>query len=262
MQQVESPVQLTERWATIDVWLETRRAMRDLDSAESEKLFLPVTAGQYILTGRDWSEQTGHNDIETRQARSAWFFGLVSRSKGIYLLIYPAPHNYAHYPMSKKKKLAELLSLEEVTIPGYFVSIGHVYLQHARWGWRDFHSLQYHAERILSSKVFKDAVEFAYGASLSMVKKPGTGSEKEGPEQGIGGTSRSHKIDGPKKNDKSNEEDSKNEGSTEGSRYPSEALEWKRTAANIATELGHSKFSQFVWVRGVEPSRTRLLYDY
>lgn len=37
-------------------------------------------------------------------------------------------HTYAHYPTAKKRRLDELLRLEEVSVPAYYIYIGHGYL--------------------------------------------------------------------------------------------------------------------------------------
>lgn len=91
-----------------------------LDSAGNYKLYLPLTSGLNLLTSRD-SDQTEHKDCEVREYRSPQFFVLISGSRAICLLVCLVSHTHLRYPISKKKKLAELLHVEKVTIPAYFV---------------------------------------------------------------------------------------------------------------------------------------------
>lgn len=49
------------------------------------------------------------------------------------VLVWPVSHIYAHNQMSEKKKLAELLSLEVVTILAYFFVL-YGYQKHERCG--------------------------------------------------------------------------------------------------------------------------------
>lgn len=46
-------------------------------------------------------------------------------SGAIRISLFDTSHTYMHYPMTKKKKLAELFRLEEESIPAFSVLVGH-----------------------------------------------------------------------------------------------------------------------------------------
>lgn len=95
------------------------------------------------------------------------FFG----SKAICVLVCLATHTCLHYPITEKKKLAELQRLEEVTILVYCDFVGREYLQRGGYTWPGSHSLRYHAYVIRLSYDLKVAVAFAYGERFRLVKK-------------------------------------------------------------------------------------------
>lgn len=88
-----------------------------LESGGDNWFYLPVTAGRYLLKGKDCPELTVHNVSEVRRGRSTGFFMLFSTSETIFLLASSASDIYVLYPTAEKEKLAELLRKEEVTTP-------------------------------------------------------------------------------------------------------------------------------------------------
>lgn len=88
-----------------------------------------MTGGRYMLTGRDFLDQNGHNNFEIQKGLDPGLFLFFSGSEGICLLVCPATRTYVLYPTFEKKMFAQLLRLKEVTIPVYSVSIEHEYLQ-------------------------------------------------------------------------------------------------------------------------------------
>lgn len=58
--------------------------------------------------------------------------------------------------------------MERVTLPTFFVFIGHRRLQHAGAGWEDSSCLHYHAYIIPSYLSPKDAISFANRVSFSI----------------------------------------------------------------------------------------------
>lgn len=102
-----------------------------------------------------------------------------SGSKAIRLLLYPASHIYVLYSIPVKKKLFKLLRQEKLTIPAYSVFFDYGFVQHSRYGWQSSHNLRYHTYLNVSTLDLKDAVAFAYGASLPAVKQPAPDSTKK-----------------------------------------------------------------------------------
>lgn len=100
---------------------------------------------------------------------------LVSGSEAVCLLVRPVLITLVHYLITEKRKLDELLRLEEVTIKVYYVFIGHGYLQHGEFGWKGFHSLRYYSQFIPSSYNLNSVVAFAYGTSFPVAERPSTG---------------------------------------------------------------------------------------
>lgn len=68
--------------------------------------------------------------------------------------------------MDEKKKLSELLSMEEVAIPAYSVFIEYGHLQHWEFGWLSPQSLGYQTYPISWSYDLKDTVASSIGGAL------------------------------------------------------------------------------------------------
>lgn len=78
MENGKSRVKFAKRRAALLVWLRMLVTMRDLESAEEESLYHPVTGGRYFLGGLDCLDQTEFNDIEVREGWRPGFVVLVS----------------------------------------------------------------------------------------------------------------------------------------------------------------------------------------
>lgn len=76
----------------MDVWIGIIGAVMDLNSAENKELYLHVLDGQYLLTGCDSTDQTGHNNFELCNSRSSGFLVLVCVFEAIRLLVCPSLH--------------------------------------------------------------------------------------------------------------------------------------------------------------------------
>lgn len=115
-------------------------------------------------------------------------------SKAICKLVFSVTYTNVHYPIFGKKRLAELLYLEDVANSGYSFFVGHEYLQHGGFGWRDSHSFCYHTCLISLIDDRGDTVTLACGASFPAVKQPTTGLKKIEAEHDAGGTSASSRM--------------------------------------------------------------------
>lgn len=118
----------------MDVRVGIIKAIMVLGIAMNKKLYLSTTGARYFLTGRDFLDQTGQNVFEVREGQSPGFFVLASTSKAIFPTVRPASHTYMNQQMGKKKKLADLLGLEKVTMPAYSIFVGHEYLYQRGYG--------------------------------------------------------------------------------------------------------------------------------
>lgn len=76
MENGESCLKCARRRAALGMWAETIGALMSLDKAGDKEYLLPVTGGWYVLTGRDFSNQTGHKNFEVREGRSPGFLVL------------------------------------------------------------------------------------------------------------------------------------------------------------------------------------------
>lgn len=65
--------------------------------------------------------------------------------------------------MAEKKKLTELLRLEEVPTPAVFDFVGQRYPQYGRIHLHGFQGLEYYTYLVLASYDLKDVVASAYG---------------------------------------------------------------------------------------------------
>lgn len=132
MEKKKIRVRFARELAASDMRVEIIGAIMALNFAGSEELYLPVTGRQYLLTGCDCPDQTGHNDLEVRRGRSSLFFVLLFESEATFILVYPAVTMNLKYPTAEKKKLPELLNLKEVAIPACHFLVGYWYQQHGR----------------------------------------------------------------------------------------------------------------------------------
>lgn len=103
----------------------------------------------------------GTTTLKSGNIEDHGFFILFPRSEAICLSVYPAIHFSMHYPMDEKKRLAELLRLQEVAIPALSVLVDYGYLPHGGRGWWGSPTLQYHTYIIPFSYDLEDAVSFA-----------------------------------------------------------------------------------------------------
>lgn len=85
---------LVRRPTTLDSPVGMTVAIVSLGRAEDENFSLQLTGGRYFLTGRDSSDETGHNDFEILEVRSPGFFALDSGPDGICLFVCRATHIY------------------------------------------------------------------------------------------------------------------------------------------------------------------------
>lgn len=113
MERGEGQVKFARRGFVLNVFFGIFSAMVALYISKNKKLYLSVTAGSYLLTGRDSPDETEHNDLEVWEGRGPEFFELVSASEAVFLLVCSASHTYVHHEMAEKMKLAQLLRPEK-----------------------------------------------------------------------------------------------------------------------------------------------------
>lgn len=66
MEYSESQVTFARKRAALDVQVTMNGVLMGLDSAANKEIYLPVTAGRYFLIGRDYPDQTDHNDFDVQ----------------------------------------------------------------------------------------------------------------------------------------------------------------------------------------------------
>lgn len=139
----DSPIKFARRHTTLDIWMGMVSVILNMDSSEYETIYLPVASSQYYLTCRDFTHHTAHNDFKIRKLRSSGLLNLASGTDPISRLKFPASCIYTHYPLAEKKRLAELLRVEELRILSFSAFVRSRYLQHARYGWHGSHNVRF-----------------------------------------------------------------------------------------------------------------------
>ena len=129
-------------------------------------LVLSVFRWEVLLTGNGCLDQTGHNDFQVKLNTSPGFFAIVTARESARLWVCPGSHQYVHYDDKSKRDLADLLVMNEITIPSYSIFIGQGHLQHAGTGWRGSHCLRYHMYLIPRDNPITDNIHYAYGWGL------------------------------------------------------------------------------------------------
>lgn len=108
--------------------LEIYDAILDLESAADANFCQLVPSNVYLMIGRSCFDPTEHDDFDVRKDLSPGIFMLLSGPEALCLLVCPAVHTYVQYTVSVTKQLAELLRLHRITIPTYYIFVGHWYL--------------------------------------------------------------------------------------------------------------------------------------
>ena len=129
-------------------------------------LYLPVSGGRFLLTGKDCPAQVGHNDFDHRQGTGPGFFVIVTGAEPANLWVCDGSHKHVGLSAKKRNQLAQILRLKRITIPRNSVFIGHGFLQHAGAEWSKNGSLRYNSYHIPDGHVLHDAVAFAYEMSF------------------------------------------------------------------------------------------------
>lgn len=73
--------------ATLGVWVGVIDAMMAPDIADNDEHYLPMIDDANHLTRRDCPDQTGYNNFEVQEGRSAGIYVLFLRSEPICLFI-------------------------------------------------------------------------------------------------------------------------------------------------------------------------------
>lgn len=98
-------------------------------------------------------------------------------TKPIFMLVCHVSHIHMQYSMAEKKKIAELLHLEEKRIPA-FLLLSNGYLHHPRCAWHDSYCLRYHTSLITLSYHLNDTVPVSYDTGFAVDNDDAENSEK------------------------------------------------------------------------------------
>lgn len=140
-----------------------------MDFDRVEKLYPPLSDSQYLLTGRDFPDQSEQSSFEFCEWRGAEVVVWI-QSEARCHLVCSMLHKYSHYLMSEKNQLTELPHLRKEYMPGRSVFAGHWYQQHGICNKCWSQSLGYHSYLTPSSYRLKDSVVFVYMTSFAVVK--------------------------------------------------------------------------------------------
>ena len=165
-------IQLAYKRAHIDVWIAFMACFLKLNNEtepeneeeELEHLFMPVTGGRLLFTGKDCHAQTGHNDFFLREHHQiSDCFCILTGQEEVSLWVTDHSHTFIFYPEKTKKELIERLRMKRVTIPGNSVFFGHGYLHHAGDKYLGSHCLRYHTYFRPEKVEIPNAVMFNHG---------------------------------------------------------------------------------------------------
>lgn len=106
MEKSEWSLKFARRKAALDMWLHMIDATIYLDTAKDLQLYCTVTDCRYHLSGHYAPEQTGQNNFEVCDGKISTFFVMLSRPEATSMLFFLGSHNYVHYSIAQKKKLA------------------------------------------------------------------------------------------------------------------------------------------------------------
>lgn len=101
MEKEDSTVKFAKRQGALDEWMGMIGATLTLNTIPDEKIYLPVTAGQYSLC-RNCTVQIGHNSPKFREGRSPSSSILIFATESIGLLAGFTPHTYVYYQRVEK----------------------------------------------------------------------------------------------------------------------------------------------------------------
>lgn len=99
----------------------------NLDCAGEEKLYIPLSSDRYLLTCRNFLNQTEHNKLEIRRRKCPDLSVAINGSKVLSVLLCSALQTYVGYSMDGKRNLTKLYRLKEMVLP---VSVGRGCLHH------------------------------------------------------------------------------------------------------------------------------------
>ena len=164
-------IALAYKRAHIDVWIAILASFLGLDNVSPEEdienieqLFLPVTGGRLLFTGRECQVQTGHNDFVIRLlGQLVGCFVILTGQEQVSLWVTDHSHTFMFYPDNVKKTLIENLRMKRVTIPGNSVFFGHGYLHHAGDKYLGSHCLRYHVYLRPTNVEIPNAIMFNHG---------------------------------------------------------------------------------------------------
>lgn len=83
-------------------------------------------------------------------------------SEAIFLTAFSTLQTFVCEWMAERKYFAELLHVEALSLPMYYISVRNEYLLHGECVQRDPHNMQYRTYKKLSHNSVKDAVPFGY----------------------------------------------------------------------------------------------------
>lgn len=124
------------------------------------------SGGGYLLIGIDCPPHFEHNDFESRVGGFAGYLMITTSTERRSFPLRPLSQTHVFYPKQSRGDLSFFLHLQKIRIPPNTVLVGHGYLQHAVHRWKDHHSLRYHIYVKPMDHNLKEALEFAYGASM------------------------------------------------------------------------------------------------
>lgn len=116
--------------ATMDLQIGWPGAHFDFKKPVGEEVQLFKTSGLYLLVGRSFPPQAGHNNFEHVKTTKHGYFFLATEEEKVTILVCLSSHHFVDYSESDKALSVKDLKLEDVVIERYSFFSGHVYVQH------------------------------------------------------------------------------------------------------------------------------------
>lgn len=138
MEEDGTRIWVAKRRARLDVWLRWVVSLLNLDATSGDKLWMPRSVGRCLLTRKCCAPHRGHNNFQLVSSdRCPGFFVVATAEEGASLFACPGSQLYVFYIAAEKCALTNMLQMERVIIPAFFVIVGHGDLRHAGAGWEE-----------------------------------------------------------------------------------------------------------------------------
>lgn len=131
-------------WALLDTWVGWITAAIRLDKPYTQILLIPKISRSFLIPGREFLSQTGHEDFEHHRRKNTWYFVTITGSEDCPIWVEPGSHNCAFYSDEEKENLCRIIEMEGMKLLRECVLSGQAGMQHAGGEFKEYHAVRYH----------------------------------------------------------------------------------------------------------------------